>query len=219
MINENIYINRLNELKLHENKLKIITDINTLKKYERETNKIVGIIDNQPYFNINLDVFYDSNTLFRYCNIEYKKMGAAVLPIIVHSNKEFIIFEKHFRPLTGKIHLEIPRGFADLDDKSVLQTAFRELSEETGLRLKCNTKIIKLGTMYPDTSLTNNQVSLFAVKSYGICEKDLINRDFSENIHGFKIIDFDSSMNLIKNNQINDSFTITSILRYSLMNF
>ena len=221
MINKPLYIEHIR--KVQENScssLEIIRDIDMTERFEKETDKSIGVIDNQPYYNINLDLYHDktSGRLFRYCNIEYTKNGAATL-IVFKSNDEasqnLYLFEKHFRPFTNSYHYEIPRGFADANDLTSKVTAVREIAEETGLVVEVS-ELISLGTIFPDTGLTNSEVNLFCIELKANNSKlsVLKNNDITEDIHDFILISHNELGQMISENKLSDSFSLTALLKY-----
>jgi ADP-ribose pyrophosphatase len=89
--------------------------------------------------------------------------GVVVLPLW-HGQ---VLVIRHFRHATRGWHLEIPRGSGLAADPR--ESARRELAEEIGAT---GARLIELGTMYPDTGLTNSRVALFCaeVASYSAPE-------------------------------------------------
>lgn len=79
--------------------------------------------------------------------------------VIVATSHLGVLLAHHWRPVTDRIHLELPRGFGDSDDAAT--EALRELVEETGLR-GSNARCI--GTFYPDTGLRDGRVSVVTIE-------------------------------------------------------
>lgn len=219
MINEALYVKHINSITDNpESSIRIVRDIEEVKVFEQHSGKIVGVIDNLPYYNINLDVYADvSGRLFRYSNIEYSKMGAAVLPIFRIDGTELFLLEWHYRQFTNRMHWEIPRGFADLNDISTKITALRELAEETNIiQNELTMNIIELGTLFPDTGLCNAEISLFAAEVELTAQHKLRNNDETEAIGGYRMFSMDDLQELITRNEITDSFTLAAIFRYQI---
>lgn len=64
-----------------------------------------------------------------------------------------VILEKQYRHGVEQVMLEIPAGVMDDEDESPLQTAQRELLEETGYTSE---KFIEVGKVYPNPATHNN---------------------------------------------------------------
>lgn len=221
MTNKALYIEHIR--KIQENSgssLEIVRDMDIAERFEKETGKSIGVIDNQPYYNINLDLYRekDSGRLFRYCNVEYNRNGAGML-IVFKSDDEksqnLYLFEKHFRQFTNSYHYEIPRGFADAGDLTSKVTAVREIAEETGLVIEVS-ELLSLGTVFPDTGLTNSEVHLFAaeLKADNAVLSSLKRNNTSENIHDFILISHNELLRMISENQLSDAFSLTALLKY-----
>jgi ADP-ribose pyrophosphatase len=78
--------------------------------------------------------------------------GTWVNIIALTKNRE-VVLVKQYRHGAGQVMLEIPAGVMDEEDKSPLQTAKRELLEETGYT---SSKMIEVGKTYPNPATHNN---------------------------------------------------------------
>lgn len=81
--------------------------------------------------------------------------AAAIVPILPNGD---VLLIQQFRYPVGKTFLEVPAGKIDPEDVSPLQTAQRELQEETGFRAE---KWIDLGHFYPTIGYSNEVIHLF----------------------------------------------------------
>lgn len=219
MLNESFYIQHADSVRMKQSwsaQTKIVSDITKIKDFEEKSGVLIGTIPNIPYYNINLDLYEDtiSKRLFRYCNIEYEKNGAAVLPVCHFGNDELFLLEHHYRVFTQRYHWEVPRGFADLNDLSAKSTALRELAEETGITDAMHPELLSLGTVFPDTGLSNAEVSLYAaiieLPSISVVQ----NHDATEEIVGYRLFSLEELQKMIMKNDISDGFTLAAILRY-----
>ena len=102
------------------------------------------------------------------------KGGSAILPIFSNGDYGLII---QFRHATRSWELELPRGNAD-PDESPLDTAKRELKEETGFE---SNNWTYLGTMNPDSGMLQWNVPIFVARN--VEEKKAI-QDENEAIAG-----------------------------------
>lgn len=81
--------------------------------------------------------------------------GTAV--VVMARRSDHILFVESHRPLVGARLLELPRGFADAADRDPLETASRELREESGWSLHAPRVI---GDYWTDTGLYPAPVSV-----------------------------------------------------------
>jgi len=221
MINESLYQQHISKITDHAaSSVRIVRDINAVKEFEQQSGKLTGVFDNLPYFTMNMDVYSNADgTFFRYCNIEYPKMGAAVLPVFqTEGQEDRVLLLMHYRNFVNKIMYEIPRGFANLSDISTKITAIREFEEETGITPEnSDMKIMELGTLCVDSGLSNAEISLYAAKISVFDQQYLANYDQQEAICGYRLFWISEIEELIIQNQITDSFTLAAVFRYQLM--
>lgn len=222
MINQDKYLLLLKKHREHrfsdtETNVELVTELDTIIEYEKKSGLTVGVLDNQPYYDFRMDVFKNQKNgqCFRYCNVSYSKHGSAVL-VVLRSDKEcFFLLNQQYRAILNEIVYEIPRGFADSDDKSSINTAIRELAEETGINVRNNSfKISKLGTVHPDSGLSNNTVSLYMVEIPIDEYPNLKVMDENETIIGHTIITESKFYEMIKKNHITDAFTLAAFTKY-----
>lgn len=198
----------------------VVTDAKEITAFESETGKQIGVLDNAPYYNINLDLCKDKTTgkVFRYAHIEYPndgKTGSAVLVVLKTKEQDLYVLEKHYRFFTNKYHYEIPRGFAELSENPKL-TAIREVYEETGIQIK-EQHMISLGTVFPDTGLCNAQVNLYVAELVVSEAVPFVKLDEMENIHSYKTVSAEKFKRMIVNDEINDAFTMSAVLKYQAL--
>ena len=88
-----------------------------------------------------------------------------------------VLITRQYRHGIQKVIYGLPTGFTESSDKSALESARRELIEETGYDAK---KFVKVPKIYPNPAVQNNQVHTFA----GFDIKKIKEPDFdpSENI-------------------------------------
>ncbi len=73
--------------------------------------------------------------------------------IVALTKEREVILEQQYRHGAGMVMLEIPAGIMEEEDESPLQTAQRELLEETGYT---SDKFIEVGKVYPNPATHNN---------------------------------------------------------------
>lgn len=203
-----------------ETGLSLVTDPALIAEYERESGLTAGVLANPPYYDICMDVYRSAKTgrCFRYCNVSYSRRGAAILVVLRTEAETFFLLNRQYRPLIQKTVYEIPRGFADPSDPDAICTALRELAEETGLELPGNggdaCKITVLGTVNPDTGLSNNTAALVLAEIRTARRPNLSVRDAQETILGHLLVTGPELEAMIADDRITDAFTLSAFAKY-----
>ena len=230
MINKQRYIEEyLSKVKDIHPKLEHVFNLETIENYERSTGKAVGIIPNLPFNTIIMPLVKPRGTsddkAFVYPHLMYPdgKGGAATLITVTDGMEDstcYILFV-HNQRLTADnmVYLEIPRGFKDFSDQNTIETALREISEETGIHVSSKEAIItKLGSMMPDSGLSNNTVDLYHISltCNNIKDIELTTHDNTEGIVGYAWFSEEDVFQLLAENKIVDSFSLCALLKYML---
>lgn len=151
------------------------------------------------YENKYLKIIVDDKNVVKVIN---KNNGCVVVPI-TSANK--IILIEIFRDTVNRNVLELPRGFAE-ESESTEKAALRELEEEIGGQ--CS-RIIKIGSFYPDTGLYKAEIDVFLAldTKYAIRKHSL-----AENIRDIKEFDITEIYSKLLNGEIFDSYTVTALV-------
>ena len=198
----------------------LITDPAEIETFEQKSGLTVGIVPNAPYYDFCMDVYRSAKTnqYYRYCHVAYSKQGAAVLVALLTENQTKFLLNRQYRPLLRKFVFEIPRGFSDPTDPDAAYTAIRELAEETNINLteaeNCSFQMTELGTLHPDSGLTNNHVALFLAEIRLQRTPELAVRDENETISGHLLVTEQELSEMIADNRITDAFTLAALARY-----
>jgi len=201
--------NQFNEKTL----IKIITDVHSIKRIEKETKvklkkmgldprwSQIGVVYQDQYLTIVRDAVVFPNgkegTYIRTINKNPENHGVAILA--VYCGK--IVILEHYRHATQSFHYEIPRGFSD-EKLTCLENAKRELHEEIGCVLD---SIVSLGEMYTNTGISSEKVLLFFAKVSSIGQPDK-----EEGIKSIMLYSNNEMEALINNGKVNDSFTVNA---------
>jgi len=125
-----------------------------------------------------------------------EKPDAAIIFATDEQNR--LIMIRQYRHAVDSIKFELPAGYKEKSDKNMMQTAKRELLEETGYSAK---KIIKLGEAYASAGILTNSIHFFLAKN---CKKiSEQNLDFSEDIE-IHAIEIEKAEKLFKAGEIKD---------------
>ena len=220
MLNEEKYLTSLCQKAAADvpgNTVALVTDPDSIGEFERSQGLSIGLIDNQPYYDFRMDVYRNpKGQTFRYCSIDYSRQGAAILVVFRKGRERFYLLNRQYRPFLQKTVWEIPRGFANPEDGGAFDTAIRELAEETGIKTaeQANRIVRKLGTVHPDSGLSNNTVGLFAAEfELGECAEIGV-RDAEESILGHRIVSEEKLRWMILNDEMTDGFTLAAFTKY-----
>lgn len=134
-------------------------------------------------------------------NIEQKLSGSVIVP---ECNGTFLLLK--IRRKDGQTHLEFPRGFQERGE-DLAGTAERELREETSLS---SSSIKSLGTIMPDSSISNRKIGVFLVK---VRSFDGATIEKKEQITGYNVFTQNEIEQLIANNKIIDGYTLSAFIK------
>jgi ADP-ribose pyrophosphatase len=132
--------------------------------------------------------------------------GVCIIPVLDNGK---IILEKQFRKPLDKYIFEIPAGKIDPGEIDKLETAKRELQEETGYTAKNWTY---LGEIYPCPGYSTEVLYIYLAKNLVAGNQSL---DYGEFIE-LEYLSLEEIDNKISSGEIPDSKTISSIYLYKL---
>ncbi len=134
------------------------------------------------------------------------KGAAAVIPVLDDGR---IIMVRQWRNAIDKFALEIPAGGKEGASEPSMQCAARELEEETGYRTG---NLVFLQTIVPAIAYSGEKIDVYVAFDLEKREQHL---DPDEDIE-LEIYQVEELVEMIKNNEINDSKTISAIMTYYL---
>lgn len=125
--------------------------------------------------------------------------------VIALTKDRKVILEKQYRHGAGQVMLEIPAGLMDEEDESPLQTAQRELLEETGYTSE---RFIEVGKAYPNPAThTNLTYSFLALDVEKIGQQSL---DETEEIE-VSLMPFDELVSMAKEGGLPQALHISAL--------
>ena len=125
--------------------------------------------------------------------------------VIALTKKKEVVLVSQYRHGVGQVLLEIPAGVMDPKDNSPLETAKRELLEETGFTSE---KFIEVGKVYPNPATHNNLTySFLALEVEKIARQEL---DETEEIE-ISLMPFDDFVALAKNGGLTQSLHVSAL--------
>jgi ADP-ribose pyrophosphatase len=130
--------------------------------------------------------------------------GTWVNVIALTKNKEVVLVSQ-YRHGIKQVLLEIPAGVMDPEDKSPLQTARRELMEETGYTSE---NFIQVGKVYPNPATHNNLTySFLALDVKKVSQQNL---DDTEEIE-ISLMPFDEFIALAKRGELPQALHVSAL--------
>lgn len=133
--------------------------------------------------------------------------GVCVLPITKDNE---IICLKQYRHAMKSWQWELPAGMIDKDSDSPLETAKKELEEETGNNAE---HWLDLGSFYPSPGSTTEEIYLFAATGLTATEQRL---ESSEQIELHKLT-MQEVKTLIRQGEFKHGAGLAAVLRYIFM--
>lgn len=131
--------------------------------------------------------------------------GAAILPIDDQGN---VYLVRQFRYPYREVILEIPAGKLEAGEDP-LDTATRELEEETGFR---GSELVPYGVLYPTPGYTNEHLYIYLAKGLFKGNAHLDKDEFLNLV----VLPFDEVYRMVLDNRIRDAKTSYAVLRYAL---
>ena len=132
------------------------------------------------------------------------KGAAAVIPVMDDGR---IMLVRQWRNAVDKFALEIPAGGRDSVDEPTKECAARELEEETGYK---SDNIVFLQSIVPAIAYSGEKIDIYVAFDLKEGQQHL---DPDEDVE-IEIYDVETLIDMIMNNEINDSKTVASILTY-----
>ncbi|EFD93106.1 MAG: NUDIX hydrolase [Candidatus Parvarchaeum acidophilus ARMAN-5] len=164
---------------------------------------------------IIMDVLFSSGNFFKVAGKNVKVNGKDhkfyeliikdVVMVAVLNNKNELLFEKHFRPIMGKVLYELPAGYVDKGE-SPIKAAARELEEETGYKAK---KIKSLFKSYISTGRSKQLMHFFIADQLTKGKK---HKDPGEQIDDIVWIPLEKAVDMVKSGKIKGIDTTACIL-------
>jgi ADP-ribose pyrophosphatase len=132
--------------------------------------------------------------------------SVAILPLV---DDRHICLIRSRRLTVGEVLVEVPAGTRE-PAESPLDTARRELAEETGYRAA---RFDKLISFYPSPGISNEQMSIFVAHQLTAGEPA---REANEEIDNL-IVSWDEALAMIDRGEIHDGKSIVAILQWQRM--
>lgn len=131
--------------------------------------------------------------------------GVCILPL---TDEGEIIFVRQFRYPFGRVLLEIPAGKREKSEEP-LRCGVRELKEEIGATAE---KITYLGKLYPTVAYDTEIIYMYLATGLKFSEQSLDEDEFIDVVK----IPFDKAVEMVMNDEIEDSKTQLAILKAKL---
>lgn len=133
-----------------------------------------------------------------------KHNGASAIVALTDDNE--ILLVKQFRYPFGEVVTEIPAGKRDSVNEDPMDTAVRELKEETGAEAR---EIIYLGEVRPSVAYTTEKIWLYLARGLTFGEGKLDEDEFL-NLEKWPL---QKAVDAVMHNEITDSKTVAAILK------
>ena len=187
--------------------IEIITDKQTMLEFEKEHQCDLGFLYESPYHILLKDLVRSENRIFAYERILKQHTGNAVVVIPIYEDN-FVLL-KQFRHSMRDFQLCFPRGFGE-PDISTAENACKEISEELGCSvISCEI----IGKTVADSGMCGEKVSICLCR----ITKPVLKFDY-EGIKNIELVSFSELTELIRQDKINDGFTLSAFGLYMAKN-
>lgn len=129
--------------------------------------------------------------------------GVGILPITKEGD---VLLVRQYRYCFGRVLLEIPAGKMDVAGESPLESAERELKEETGCTAG---EILELGSALPSPGCFTEVLHLFLAKDLDIGESSPDEDEFLELVR----MPFSQAVQMAMDGEIEDAKSVIAILK------
>ncbi|WP_174729203.1 NUDIX domain-containing protein [Mesobacillus harenae] len=155
-------------------------------------------------FNVTIDqVVVPNGDEKTFSFIDFAK-GVCVLPI---TNDNHVLCLRQYRHALKSWEWELPAGKIDLEGSDPIDTAKKELAEETGYIAE---QWLELGSFYPSPGSTTEEIFLFAAAGLTKTEQKLESSEQIE-LHKISMIKLKS---LVQSGEFKHGAGLAAILRY-----
>lgn len=129
--------------------------------------------------------------------------GAVVMIPVLDDGR--LIFERQYRYPVGRVMLELPAGKIDIDEET-LQTAKRELREETGYEAS---EWRHLGTMHPTIGYADERIEIYLAQGLTALESNALDEgEFLEVV----TLSLDEALAEVRAGRLTDGKTLSALL-------
>ena len=128
--------------------------------------------------------------------------GAVVMIAVLDNGK--LLFERQYRYPLRTVFLELPAGKIDAGEH-ILDTARRELREETGYKAKTWRH---LGTMHPCIGYSNERIEIFYAHGLSYVGSALDHGEIIDTVE----LSLDDALLAVRDGEITDAKTITALM-------
>ena len=192
------------ELFKDSDRLRIITDYEIVKQFERDTGKKIGVVYRSIYNLLVVDLVEN----IKGCQFAYERLipavkKGAVVSIPIYEGK-FVLL-KQYRHAMREFQYAFPRGFWE-KDLSAEENLQKEIKQEIGADVW---KISRVGTVIADSGIGSNEVEIFVCN---ITAPQL--KLYYEGIEEIKLLTEKELMKWIAEGKITDGFTLSGYALY-----
>lgn len=170
-------------------------------EYKRLDRKIVHKAHTFEFYNDTVQL--PDGRVSHYDFLKHKG-AAAVVPVLPDGK---ILMVRQFRNALDRVTLEIPAGGRNSLEEPFLETAYRELEEETGYRSE---NLVHLITICTAVAFCNEVIEIYVADDLIKSEQNLDEDEFID-VKGYELSEL---VQMIYDGIIQDSKTISAIMAY-----
>ena len=161
------------------------------------------VVFDNPWIRVMEDrVISPTGSEHDYGHVHFKNKAIAIVPLDEEGNT-WLVGQDRFT--LGEYSWEVPMGGSDGDEEP-LDTAIRELREETGLTADSFEQIMRLHT---SNSITDEEGFVFVARELTEGEPDF---DEEEDL-AIRKLPFDEAIEMVRRSEITDAMSVAALLR------
>ena len=178
-----------------------------LDKNPWKVNSEKIIYENKWISLTEYDVINPSGNPGIYGKVHYKNIAVGVVPLD-EENNTFLVGQYRFT--LNEYSWEMPEGGCPIGEETVLETAKRELLEETGLIAEEWNEIAKL---HLSNSVSDEVAFVFIARNLS---QHSANPEETEDLKVWKL-PFDEAFEMVMQSKITDAFTVAAFLKVKIL--
>lgn len=151
---------------------------------------------------------------------EFKRMRPdAVSCILISKKDEKLVLSYEYRYPAGQFLLSVPAGLMDKNDKSVLETAKREIKEECGLDVEEEKMHVVNPLLFSTPGMTDESNALVCVLADDVTNINSSGAEGTELFDGYTFLSKEEAKEILKNGVDNNGFFYSIYTWAALMYF
>lgn len=196
---------------------RLVLDSSRLRAFCADQGVVLGLTAETPHILVVVDLVEiedprEGRREFPYVRVVHRRQLQGARNVVVIATVEdealgplgAVVMLNQERHATGRVHLELPRGFGE-QGLSGEENALKELHEETGF---LGDRAEHLGSTYTDTGLTDALVSFYVVP---VTAAEQRRPDPAEALLAVELVPLAQLWGFVRDGTVQDAFTLQAL--------